>query len=421
VLPAWRMPVPEVQELKQGGRTIGHRGTSRMHRAIVAVQAAAAVVVTLQIALLVSATWKLTAIASGFDPAGVLSFRVGLPEARSSQPGAIARFADDLLARMRALPDVVSAAIIDRLPVADFESTARLTLEGDAPAPIESRPTVARASIGGDYFSTMRIPVTRGRVFTATEMASAASVALVNEEAARRFFRGRDPVGARLALDATAGREEWLRVVGVVGNLRNSDIDQGTLAQVYVPFARQPSAAIAIVVKSASDDPLTLVPAIRAQVAEIDRNQPIHDVATMSRVLYNDLAETYVLTAMLTAVGFIALVLSSAGIYGIVSYAVIQRRREISVRMALGALPGHMVRMVLAQGARPVVAGAVLGLFVAIGLALTLAASVPELDARDPINYAAVMLLMTAVTVVASYVPARRAATVDPLVTLRAD
>jgi len=207
--------------------------------------------------------------------------------------------------------------------------------------------------------------------------------------------------------------------VGVVRNIRSADIDQGPLPQVFVPASLQPGGEMAIVVKSTGPSALTLVPAIRAEVARIDRDQPIHDVALMTQVLFDDLAGTYVLAALLTAVGFIALCVSAAGVYGLVSSSVAQRGREIGVRMALGARPGVVVRMVLASGARPVAAGGLAGLVAAIALAIGIGLSVPGVDASDPSNYVAVALTLAAVAFLASYLPARRAARIDPLLALR--
>jgi ABC-type antimicrobial peptide transport system permease subunit len=252
-------------------------------------------------------------------------------------------------------------------------------------------------------------------------MSDRAPVAIVNEEAARRFWPGRDPIGSRLALDATAGQIAWLEIVGVAGNIRNSDIDQGPSPQVYVLTSRQPPADFAVVVKSSAADPLALVPAIRAQVASIDANQPIFDVATMSQVLYDDLAVSYILTAILTTVGLVALLLSAAGIYGLVSFSVAQRRKEIGVRMALGARPDWIVRMIVAHSARPVAAGSVVGLAAAIAVSLILAVGIPELDPRDPVSYAGVILMILVVALMASYFPARRAALVNPVDALRAE
>jgi putative ABC transport system permease protein len=281
------------------------------------------------------------------------------------------------------------------------------------------RPTIARAAIAGDYFSTMRIPVHRGRTFADAEMSEAAPVAIVNEEAVRRFWRGSDPLGTRLALDAMSGKEIWLNIVGVVGNLRNSDIDQGPVPQVFVLMAQQPERDLAVVVKSVTPGTLQLVPAIRAAVSRIDSDQPIHDVALMTKVLFDDMAGTYVLTALLTAVGLIALCLSAAGVYGLVSSSVAQRAKEIGVRMALGARPGAVVRMLIASGSRPVAAGSVVGLITAIVIAAGIGLSVPGVDTRNPSNYVAVAVTIAVVALVASYLPAKRAATIDPVVALR--
>lgn len=422
LLPALRMGGPDPQELRDGTRAAGAslRGR-RMRHVIVGLQACAAMILMVQIALFVRFTWKLQAVPSGFDPAQVLSFHISLPPSRYDGPQAINRFVTDLTMRLRSLPGVASTGVIDRLPVADREQNARLTIEGTPIEPLDSRPVVARAAIAGDYLTALRIPLRRGRAFSAAEMTDAAPVAIVNEEAARRFWPGRDPIGTRIALDATAGQVAWLEIVGVAGNLRNSDVDQGPLPQVYVTTSWQPPADFAVVVKSAARDPLPLVPAIRAQVASIDSNQPIFDVATMSQVLYDDLAGSYILTAILTTVGLVALLLSAAGVYGLVSFSVAQRRKEIGVRMALGARPDRIVGMIVAHTARPVATGSVLGLAAAIAVSLLLAAGIPELDPRDPVGYAGVILMILVVALLASYLPARRAASVNPVDALRAD
>jgi putative ABC transport system permease protein len=420
LLPALRASNPDPQELRDGTRAIGVaiRGR-RLRNWMVAVQAGAAMILMVQIGLLVRTTWALNDITPGFDPAGVLTFHVGLSESRYGNVAAIDRFRNQLLQRLATLPGVASVGVIDRLPVADSEPIVRLTVEGAALVPLDSRPTIARAAIAGDYLGTMRIPLMQGRTFSESEENNGARVAIVNEEAARRFWPGRDPLGARLALDATSGQERWLDIVGVVGNIRNSDIDQGPLPQVFVPASIQPGADMAVVVKAATPNALQLVPSVRSEVTRIDRDQPIHDVALMTQVLFDDLAGTYVLTALLTAVGLIALCVSAAGVYGLVSSSAAQRGREIGVRMALGARPGAVVRMILASGARPVAAGGTVGLIAAAGLAIGLGMSVPGVDPRDPSNYVAVALTISVVAFLASYWPARRAARIDPLLALR--
>jgi predicted permease len=422
LLPALRLTPPDPQELRDGTRAAGaSRRGRRLRGVIVGLQAAAAMILMVQIGLFLRTVWKLSDVAPGFESAQVLTFHIALPASRYAQPPAIDRFTADLLDRLRALPGVGSVGVIDRLPVADDEQQARITVEGDAPEPIENRPLIARSAIAGDLFTALRIPITRGRTFTEAELTDAAPVALINEEAAHRYWPGRDPVGSRLALDSVSGQETWLDIVGVVGNLRNSDVDQGPLAQVFVSATRQRNADMAVVVKSVGADPLQLVPAIRAQVAAIDPNQPIHAVASMTQVLFDDLASSYVLSAILSTIGLVALVLSAAGIYGLVAYSVTQRRREIGVRIALGAQAGSIVRMIVAHSARPVAAGSLAGLVSAAALSLLFAAGLPEIDPRDPLAYAGVIVLILAASSLATLVPARRAASVNPVDALRAE
>jgi putative ABC transport system permease protein len=420
LLPALRASTPDPQELRDGAHGVGVAVRGRRIRSLmVALQAGAAMILMVQIGLLVRTTWALSQIAPGFDPTGVVTFRIGLPESEYRDAAAIGRFRSQLLSQLSAVPGVASAGVIDRLPVADPEPMARLTVEGATPVPLERHPTIARAAIAGEYLETMTIPLVQGRTFSRAEVEEAARVAVVNEEAARKFWPGRNPLGARLALDAPSGQEAWLEIVGVVRNVRSSDIDLGPLPRVFVPASVQPAGEMAVVVKSTGSNPLQLVPALRAEVTRVDRDQPIHDVALMTQVLFDDLADTYVLVALLTAVGFIALGVSAAGVYGLVSSSVAQRRREIGVRMALGARPAVVVRMVLASGARPVAAGSVVGLVAALVLAIGVGMSVPGVDARDPSNYVAVAMAIAAVALLASYLPARRAARIDPLLALR--
>jgi putative ABC transport system permease protein len=420
LLPALRASTPDPEELRDGARALGVALHGRRIRNwMVGLQACAAMILMVQIGLLVRTTWALSDIAPGFDPTGVLTFHVGLSESRYGNTASIDRFRTQMLSRLSALPGVASAGVIDRLPVADTEPLVRLTVEGAAPVPLESPPTIARAAIAGAYLETMRIPLRQGRTFSASELNDAAPVAVINEEAARRFWPGRDPLGARLALDAAMGQEVWLEIVGVAGNVRNSDIDQGPLPQVFVPASTRPGGEMAVVVKTVGANALPLVPTIRSEVARIDRDQPIHDVALMTQVLFDDLAGTYVLTALLTAVGLIALCVSAAGVYGLVSSSVAQRKREIGVRIALGARPAVVVRMVLASGARPVAAGGIVGLVAAAALAVGIGLSIPGVDPRDPSNYVSVAMAIAVVAFLASYLPARRAARIDPLLALR--
>jgi ABC-type antimicrobial peptide transport system permease subunit len=210
-----------------------------------------------------------------------------------------------------------------------------------------------------------------------------------------------------------------LQVIGIVANVRASAIDQRTTPQVYVPSAWRPQRSMAVVVRTDRIDPLLTVPAVRAQAAALEPNEPIFDVASMEQVLFNDLASTYTLAGLLGAIAIVALCLAGVGIYGVVSYMVTRRTREIGVRMAIGASPGDMMRMVMHQTAQPVVAGGILGAPAAVALAYATSGVFSVVDVRDPTNYLGVALAITVVAALASCVPARRAARIDPLLALR--
>jgi putative ABC transport system permease protein len=213
-------------------------------------------------------------------------------------------------------------------------------------------------------------------------------------------------------------QDKPLQVVGIVANVRRSDADQRTMPQVYVPTSWQPERAMAIVVRT-DGDPLLAMQAIRAQAAALDPAEPIFDIASMEQVLFNDQASLYTLAGLLGVIAIVALGLAGVGIYGVVSYMVTQRTREIGLRMALGARPGAVLRMVIRQAARPVAGGGLLGIPAAFGLVYAMSEVFSMIDVRSPGNYSGVVLGIVLVASIASYLPARRAARIDPLVALR--
>jgi predicted permease len=312
--------------------------------------------------------------------------------------------------------------MIDRLPVADDEARFPFTFEGAPTRRQEELPLVARTAISPGFRSTMRIPLLAGRDFTRADSEDAAPVALVNEEAARRFWPGADPIGKRVTFVLPDGPSPYVTIVGVVGNTRNADIDELKLAQVYVPSTLSPERAMALVIRAADGAaPLSLVEPVRQQVSSIDPRQPIHDVTTMDQVIADDFAGGVVLATLLGGIGFVALCLAAAGIYGVVAYMVSQRTREIGVRIALGASPGRVQRLVFRQGIAPVAAGGLVGLIAAIFLASATAGAISTTAPRDPLNYFSVAVTIALVAAAALSLPAARASRVDPTIALRAE
>ena len=415
-LQSWR---PDTSDLMDGTRTIGGGSAHRIRRVLVAVQVALAVVLLVQISLFARTAWTFRTMENGFDPRGVLTFRVDLPATKYSDEQTIA-FYRTLLTGIDALPGVTSSGTINRLPVADRELSARIKLEGAAPVREDALPFTALATVSALYFDTLRIPMQRGRGFTETDFGeSAPPVAVVSEDAARLFWPGSDPVGTRVTLVARDVPATPLLIVGIAANVRNAGVDRRVVPQVYVPSSWKPDRTMAVVVRSDTTDPLQMVAAIRSRAAEIDPNEPLFSVASMQEVLYEDMASMYTLAGLLGAIAIVALCLAGVGIYGVVSFMVTQRTSEIGLRMALGARPGAVVRMVVQQAARPVAGGGILGAPWAIALVYLMSGVFTEIDASDPVHYAGVALSIVLVAFVATYVPARRAARIDPLVALR--
>ena len=413
-LQSWR---PDPADLKDGARAIGGGSAHRIRRALVAVQVGLAVVLLVQISLFARAAWDFRTMESGFNPQGVLTFRMDLPAAKYTRERTT-QFYRELLARIDALPGVASSGTINRLPVADRELSARLRIDGAAPVEEDALPFIGLATVSARYFDTMRIPLTRGRGFNEADFGDGPAVALVSEEAARLFWPGRDPIGTRATIVASDAPQGSLQVVGIVANVRRSDADERTMPQVYVPSTWLPERAMAIVVRTDGDTRLGMQ-AIREQAAALDPNEPIFDVLSMEQVLFNDQASLFTLAGLLGAIAVVALCLAGVGIYGVVSYMVTHRTREIGLRMALGARPAAVLRLVIRQAAQPIAGGGVLGVPAAVGLVYAMSGVFAMIDVREPINYVGVVLGILLVASIASYVPARRAARIDPLVALR--
>jgi putative ABC transport system permease protein len=239
---------------------------------------------------------------------------------------------------------------------------------------------------------------------------------LVNEEAVRKYWPGQNPIDRRVRFN---DREEWFTIVGVVGNVRNSDASSGPLPELYVTASSRPPAAVAVVVRSERGDPLLIVPSLRAEIAQIAPTEPIFDVASMNTVIFDDIAGTLILVGILTIVAIVALCLAASGVYGVISYSVSQQTREIGVRLALGATPSTVVEMVTRQGLTPVVVGATIGLGIAIALAFVALRPLGDVEVRDPLSYTTVTFSILAIAALASYLPARRASRLDPMTILR--
>jgi putative ABC transport system permease protein len=390
-------------------------------RALVVAEIALSLVLMAGAGLMLESFRRLLSVDPGFDPRNVLTFGVSLPETRYARPDQRAAFYAELLERVRTLPGVVSAAAITPLPLGgDGAIATRFTVEGrPTPAPGQKPRAQYRAATAG-YFEAMRIPLKKGRSFDPRDRREARPVALVNEALAAEVFSGQDPLGQqlRIGIGVDEGDPKTFEVVGVVGDVRDSGLHAPGRPEIYVPHPQQSWSWMSVVVR-ASGDPAALVGAVRREVAALDPEQAIYNVRTFSELLSGSLAVHRFIMALLAGFALLALVLATVGVYGVMAGSVERRTGEIGLRLAVGADRSDVLRMVLGQAARLVAAGVTLGLVAAFALTRVMQSLLFGVSPTDPATFAAVAGVLAAAALLASYLPARRAARVDPLTALR--
>jgi putative ABC transport system permease protein len=417
--PAWRAAQPELTaRLKEEGQSsaTGSRGRRLQHLLVVA-EIALALTLLIGAGLMIKSFLRLQQGTLGLDPRNVLTVQVFLPQYKYADHQKRRGFVQSVSQRLEALPGVQSVGAINWLPLSGFWNSIPFTIEGrPLPKPGEE-PEADDRIITPHYFQTMGVRLIQGREFTDQDRKGAPQVAIINETLARRFWPNENPVGKRLNLsDSTRGT--WWEIVGVVGDVKAFGMDRETHADIYRPYPQIPFPIMAFTVRT-SADPLSLVTAVRNEIWAVDKDQPLFKVLSMEQLAAESITLRRVSMLLLGTFAVAALILAALGVYGVMSYSVTQRTQEIGVRMALGAQTADVLRLVIRQGMKLVISGVALGLAASFGLTRLMERLLFEVGATDPVTFAVIAVLLTAVALLACYIPARRATKVDPMIALR--
>jgi putative ABC transport system permease protein len=418
--PALQAPYSDLNAaLKEGGRNTSQgAGHKRLRATLAASEIALAVVLLVGAGLLIRSLRQLLKVDPGFNPQNVLAMGVSLPEQQYPKPEQVRAFCREVLGRIQRLPGVSLAAIGTELPMSGSHTRSDITIEGQPLPAVGYFPHPDFHFISPDYFRVMGIPLLRGRVFLESDNEKAPVAVLISQGLARRYWPGGDAVGKRLLRGRySKDNNKWLDIVGVVGDTKQYGLGNETRMEVYLSYLQDPPGDMRFVVRSDSD-PTTLTAAIKNEIWAVDRGEPA-DAVTMQQLVTSSTGGRRSTVMLLSVFAALALVLAGVGIYSVIAYSVSQRTQEIGIRMALGAGRGDVVKMVVRQGMTLTFIGVAAGLTAALVLTRLMASLLFHIGSTDPLTYIAVSLILSAVALVASYVPARRATRVDPIAALR--
>ena len=424
--PAWQLARESVTEWLRAGQTGGAtRRAQAMRSALTVGQIALCVVLLMGAGLALRSFARLRDVDRGFTTENLLTFSVTLPSSRLPDGVQMRAFQRSLLERFEADGSVESVGSTTQLPLGGNDMENSFTVDGATPAE-GGAPVAGVRGVAGDYFRAMRIAV-RGRGFDRTDQQTSAPVVVVNETFARRYIPEGNPIGRRVKMGDAASTDPWRTIVGVSADVRHRGLAADVRPEVYLPYVQLDDGFIqdwgrsmAVVMRSAID-PAALSVSARAHVKALDPAMPLYQVRTMEQLASDSVAEPRFRTLLLGAFGFLALALASVGIFGVMSYFVTQRTNEIGIRMALGARQGDVLALILAHGARLTGLGIAIGIAGAVALTRWMQAMLFEVSATDPLTFAAVIVLLGSASMLAIYLPARRATAVDPLVALRSE
>jgi putative ABC transport system permease protein len=410
------------ESLKEANRGLaggsGQRYTSSL---LVIFEIALALVLLVGAGLLTKSFLNLLRVNPGFDPENVLTIGLGLPAARYREEQQQTAFFEQALRRIEALPGVRAAGVTSSAPLGGVRGS-NFSIQEHPPLAPSARPNATLFAVSPKYFDAMGIPLLKGRGFTEQDAKGAARVVIIDESIARRFFPEDDAIGKHLTIDLPPGSGEPTpgEIIGIVGNVKHFGLERDSGPQIYEPYLQHSYPGMTLVVRT-SPDPLSIAPAIRSELRSLDRNLLIGSITTMEEMVARRTASRRFNTLLMAIFAAVALTLAAVGLYGVLSHSVSQRQQEIGIRMAMGAQVGDVLKLVVGQGMRLSLIGVAVGLAGAFGLTRLMARLLFGVKPTDPLTFALVTAMLIAVALVACYIPARRAAKVDPIAVLRCE
>ncbi|MGE0129997.1 MAG: ABC transporter permease [Blastocatellales bacterium] len=418
IIPALTIAKSALSEtLKEGGRTSAGFGRGRIRGALIVSEVALSLALLAGAGLLIKSFWRLMQVNPGFQTGHLLTLNVTLLGDKYEESAPVISFFRELPARLGALPGVKAVSAVSSLPISGGDGNGNLTIEGREFPPAQT-PAASFRRILPNYFSAMGIPLKQGREFDERDT-GVEKVVIINEGMARRFWPDGGAVGKRIKVGPPQN-EPWLTIVGVVGDVKNIGLEADALLATYEPHPQRPWSTMNLAIRTETE-PLSLAAAVRAELRAMEKNLLIRTPSTMDERIRLSVAPRRFNMALLVVFAALALLLAGAGVYGVMSYTVTQRTHEIGVRMALGAGAIDVLKLIVRQGMKLIIIGALIGLAGAFALTRMMTSLLYGVSATDPVTFIAVALLLTGVALLACWIPARRAAKVDPMIALRCE
>jgi len=409
----------QIETLKEGGRDAATGSSSRRLRSVlVTAEVAISLVLLIGAGLLINSFLRLRNVDPGFRVDNLLTMNIVLPEPKYQEPERRSAFYRELVQRVEALAGVRSAAVTTSLPLYSQGNSIVVVFEGRPDPKPGQEPIIVTRIISPEYFDTMGIPLLKGRQLTEQDKRTSPRVVVVSEAMARRYWPNEDVIGKRIALGKVKKPEDWIHVIGVVKDVRQI-LTADSKPQMYLSHQQTNFFAPEDLVVRTDVDPTSMAATVRNAVWEIDKDQPVSDIQTMEEILADSIARQRFSMLLLAIFAGVALVLAAVGIYGVMSYSVAQRTHEIGIRMALGAQAGAVLRLAVSYGMKLVIIGIVVGLVAAFALTRVMSTLLFGVTATDPTTFTLISVLLVLVAAIASYIPARRATKVDPMIALR--